>query len=408
MSNPFAYPMAASKSSMDPFMSNRQVQPTMSLFMQPANVQSNPAMSQFVQPNVALSPPIMSPFIQQPNVQGPMQPVMSPFIQQPNVQTHMKPVMSPFIQQSNVQAHMQPVMTPFMQQPNVQAQMQPVMTPFMQQPNVQAQMQPVMTPFMQQSNVQAQPAIQQPNTQTRPFMSPFMSPFMNSSNVQPQPIIQPPNVQPQPVMQQQAQPSVIPTQIPPHIRVYELHDPRSQLQPCVGCIQCVNGFSSAGCLLVDRIRGDIILGRNAFNKKFNDFGGIIDRGETIADAAIRELREETADTILVSHQNDLTGPAVKIPYLNHFHISFIQRVENMQCRNFYGNYNFLKSRASTPSYYLENDQMVRFPINALKLDWEKQNRTRLSKFQTTNKGQSVELEGRVRTVLLCAFNNGLI
>jgi ADP-ribose pyrophosphatase YjhB (NUDIX family) len=78
---------------------------------------------------------------------------------------------------------------------------------------------------------------------------------------------------------------------------------------CKGCDKCINGYTGAGVLLINQKSKKMILGLD-YKNELTDFGGKIDKGEKIYQAAQRELFEETCNVVnkdlnIISNSNNI-------------------------------------------------------------------------------------------------------
>jgi ADP-ribose pyrophosphatase YjhB (NUDIX family) len=258
-------------------------------------------------------------------------------------------------------------------------------------------------PFVPNNQQQAAPVFQL--QQQAAFIPAFAFAFQPQQQAAFVPAFQPQQLPAIPAFQPQA---VVPAFQPQQqAAAAPASQPQQQKLRCTNCVKCRNGVCSVGVIGVNVQKNAIVLGRNEAKQIYDDLGGMIDAGESVEDAAIREIHEESAGSISLNC-NQLTLGSVTIPAGRHCHKAFIADFKNVSCSKFYANYKAIKNVKNVPHCFKENDALTYFPIDKIKKDWIANGKKGLSKNQETDRGHRTVFGGRIRSLLHMAFTNGLL
>lgn len=177
-----------------------------------------------------------------------------------------------------------------------------------------------------------------------------------------------------------------------------------KMTECRGCHKCRYGFTGAGVLLVDLIRGQIILVR--VNGEYTDPGGCIgQQNDTLSYTASRELYEETAGSVSTTQQCIASCKYVDIPAGKyHKYRCFIMYASTVSCSTFYNERKKLQNAVNRGMYishcFFEADRMTRFSIAQFKRS--------INKTATTDNGEIVVLSNRIMKIIKAAVKSRTI
>jgi 8-oxo-dGTP pyrophosphatase MutT (NUDIX family) len=121
-------------------------------------------------------------------------------------------------------------------------------------------------------------------------------------------------------------------------------------------------LTGAGIFLIEKYKGNVVA--VLFGKKkyiYDDPGGMIDSGETYAQAACRETREETANLINIDSR---IIDKIAIPILSSKYVSYILYVDSINRKDYLHNVRIIFDKCKLDCWK-ENNSMVRIDLRKL-------------------------------------------
>jgi hypothetical protein len=119
---------------------------------------------------------------------------------------------------------------------------------------------------------------------------------------------------------------------------------------------------SCGAILYTIYEGNVCIVLGMEKGDWFPFKGTKERGETTMQAAIREINEETCDSVKITYIDLQCNFSTK---RKHYHIGLTQ-ITSEEFDKFYTNREIMMKKYNTPEYkfaYLEKNEIKRFPIN---------------------------------------------
>ena len=131
--------------------------------------------------------------------------------------------------------------------------------------------------------------------------------------------------------------------------------------------------TGAGVILLENYRNKqgkhalaVILFRNKHNNTYQDGGGNIDPGETLKDAAVRELKEESANLFRLSEDSLKGCPEYDHQGTYRAYALKVQHTAGIQSAYYYENVEKLAAHPDTPNCWKETNKMARFYIDEIR------------------------------------------